>query len=52
MSGPPAASADMWFGYKFVGDNIDKNVKPRFQRQGGHTSYWAVSTLLPWLCCS
>ena len=37
MSGPPAASADMWFGYKFVGDNIDKNVKPRFQRQSGHT---------------
>ena len=22
----------MWAGYKFVGDNIDKNVKPRFQR--------------------
>lgn len=22
-----------WAGYKFVGDNIDKNVKPRFQRQ-------------------
>ena len=21
-----------WFGYKFVGDNIDKNVKPSFQR--------------------
>ena len=23
----------MWSGYKFVGDNIDKNVRPRFQRQ-------------------
>ena len=22
----------LWSGYKFVGDNIDKNVKPRFQR--------------------
>lgn len=22
-----------WFGYKVVGDNIDKNVKPRFHRQ-------------------
>ena len=22
-----------WFGYKFVGDNIDKNIKPRYQRQ-------------------
>ena len=22
----------MWFGYKFVGDNIDKNVKPSLQR--------------------
>ena len=21
-----------WFGYKFVGDNIDKNVKPSLQR--------------------
>ena len=21
-----------WTGYKFVGDNIDKNVKPSFQR--------------------
>ena len=21
-----------WVGFKFVGDNIDKNVKPRFQR--------------------
>ena len=21
-----------WAGYKFVGDNIDKNIKPRFQR--------------------
>ena len=21
-----------WFGYKFVGDNIDKNVKPSHQR--------------------
>ena len=21
-----------WFGYKFVGDNIDKSVKPSFQR--------------------
>ena len=21
-----------WVGYVFVGDNIDKNVKPRFQR--------------------
>lgn len=23
--------ASMWFGYKFVGDNIDKNVKPSLQ---------------------
>ena len=23
----------MWSGYKFVGDNIDKNIKPRYQRQ-------------------
>ena len=22
----------MWFGYKFVGDNVDKNVKPSRQR--------------------
>ena len=22
-----------WFGYKFVGNNIDKNVKPSYQRQ-------------------
>ena len=22
----------MWSGYKFVGDNIDKNFRPRFQR--------------------
>ncbi len=22
-----------WFGFKFVGDNIDKNIKPSFQRQ-------------------
>ena len=22
-----------WVGYKVVGDNVDKNVKPRFQRQ-------------------
>lgn len=21
-----------WYGYKFVGDNVDKNVKPTFQR--------------------
>ena len=28
-----APQANMWFGYKFVGDNIDKNVKPSLQRQ-------------------
>lgn len=22
----------LWAGYKFVGDNIDKSIKPRFQR--------------------
>ena len=25
-----------WYGYRFVGDNIDKNVQPSFQRQGHH----------------
>lgn len=30
---PSTHSADCaWIGYKFVGDNIDKNIKPRFQR--------------------
>ena len=28
---PPEES--QWFGYKFVGDNVDKNVKPSYQRQ-------------------
>lgn len=28
-SGP---QANMWFGYKFVGDNIDKSIKPSLQR--------------------
>ena len=28
---PTCSICYMWFGYKFVGDNIDKNVKPRFQ---------------------
>ena len=28
---PPQANST-WVGYKFVGDNIDKNIKPRFQR--------------------
>ena len=28
----PQRDANMWFGYKFVGDNIDKNVKPSLQR--------------------
>lgn len=27
----PQKDASMWFGYKFVGDNIDKNVKPSLQ---------------------
>ena len=27
-----APQANMWFGYKFVGDNIDKSVKPSLQR--------------------
>ncbi len=26
------SNESMWFGYKFVGDNIDKNVKPSLQR--------------------
>lgn len=25
-----------WFGYRFVGDNIDKNIHPSFQRQERH----------------
>ena len=25
-------STEDWCGFKFVGDNIDKNVKPSFQR--------------------
>lgn len=30
---PPQEPAEKdWFGYKFVGDNIDKNLKPSFQR--------------------
>ena len=29
----PVSADNMWFGYKFVGDNIDKNIKPRFQQQ-------------------
>lgn len=29
----PVSADNMWFGYKFMGDNIDKNIKPRFQRQ-------------------
>lgn len=33
----PVSADNMWFGYKFVGDNIDKNIKPRFQRQECHT---------------
>ena len=24
------------FGYKFVGDNSEKNIKPKFQRQESH----------------
>ena len=27
----------LWFGYKFVGDNLDRNIKPSFQRQESHT---------------
>ncbi len=25
-----------WFGYRFVGDNIDKNIQPSFQRLERH----------------
>ena len=37
--------AQAWFGYKLVGDNIDKNMKPRYQRQGDrglslHYCHW------------
>ena len=28
---------ETWFGYRFVGDNIDKNIQPSFQRQEHHT---------------
>ena len=39
-------SADMWFGYKFMGDNIDKNIMPRFQQQECQAGQ---STLFSWL---
>lgn len=25
-------TSNKWLGYKFVGDNIDKNIRPRYQR--------------------
>ena len=28
----PEKESEEWFGYKFVGDNIDKNVRPSFQQ--------------------
>ena len=38
ISGPSAETEDesLWCGYKFVGDNVDKNVKPTYQRHERH----------------
>lgn len=33
----PEKEESTWFGYRFVGDNIDKNIQPSFQRQGEHS---------------
>ena len=27
---------EYWFGYKFVGDNVDKNIRPSYQRMEHH----------------
>ena len=34
---PVAGDDEVWYGYKFVGDNVDKNIKPTFQREEHHT---------------
>lgn len=33
----PGGNDATWFGKKYVGDNVDYNVKPSFQRQERHT---------------
>ena len=41
------ANLDTWFGFRIVGDNLDKNVKPRNHRIGHGTSSLHFFILLP-----
>lgn len=42
-SSSPCSADCEWVGYKFVGDNIDKNIKPRYEcheRRGQSLHYF------------